>query len=389
MGSELTILFQNREQCCGCGACVQKCPKSCVSFKADAEGFLYPSINIKNCVNCGICVSVCPFHAPMEAKDPINSFASFHKDDKIRQKSSSGGVFSMLAKSVLDEGGAVFGAMFDDSWNVVHGCVETVDELPKLQGSKYVQSFIGKSYQEAEQFVKEGRQVLFSGTPCHIAGLRKYLGKDYENLITVDCICHGVPSPKLWKWYLGMEKRKGDRIVGISFRNKDNGWKRFNIAIDYANGGSSVRTYHREDPYMMAFLDNMSLRPSCSSCQSKSGRSHSDITLADFWNVDKVVDGIDDDKGVSLVLANTPAGMEMLKSASDGVFQEVDFKRAIQFNKAWEESFPMNPNREKFYSSYHKHGKDFSDFVAMNPGQKVALSKRLKRNIKAFLNLKR
>lgn len=364
---------------------MQKCPMKCISFKADVEGFLYPSIDQKNCVNCGLCVFVCPFHNPMESRIPRKAYAAFNKDEQIRRDSSSGGLFSMLAKCVLDKGGVVFGVMFDEGWNVVHGFIETEEELPRLRGSKYVQSTIGKSFEDAERFLKNGRQVLFTGTPCQIAGLKKYLGEEFENLITVDIICHGVPSPRLWNWYLGLQK-KSSPIAGISFRNKDDGWKKYNFAIDYVQEVPPVRTYHREDPYMMAFLDNMSLRPSCSSCQSKSGRSQSDITLADFWNVHKVLDGMDDDKGMSLVLGNSLKGVMTLGTIQNCVFQEVDFEQAIQFNKAWRGSFPMNPNREKFFSSYQKHGKDFVDFVGMAQPQEVSPLKRIKRKVRGFLN---
>lgn len=381
----MIALLQNREQCCGCEACVHKCPVQCIYFKEDEEGFFYPLINNKKCIECGLCVSVCPFHKPFNSCIPQKTFAAINEDEAVRKSSSSGGAFSSLANSVLAENGAVFGAMFDENWNVVHGFIENHDELSKLRGSKYVQSRIGKCYEVTERFLKDKRRVLFSGTPCQIAALKKFLGKDYNNLVTVDFICHGVPSPKLWRWYLDLVKKRGS-IVDINFRNKDDGWKRFNFAVDYVQNNVSVRAFHRENPYMIAFLDDMSLRPSCNNCQAKAGRSHSDITLADFWNVDKVVDRIDDDKGVSLLLGNTAKGLMLLESARDLECHEVDFANAIQFNKAWEESYPMSPNRERFFSSYHNHGKNFAEFVKMSPMQKTDLLKRLKRGVKQLLN---
>ena len=384
----MTILFQNREQCCGCEACAQKCPQQCISLKGDKEGFLYPSINQKKCIECGLCVSVCPFHNSFAPKNPQNAFAAINRNENIRRDSSSGGVFSALANSVLVDGGVVFGAMFDENWNVVHGFIEKNDELSKLRGSKYVQSRIGKCYEVAERFLKDNRRVLFSGTPCQIAALKKFLGKDYDKLITVDFICHGVPSPKLWRWYFDLVKKRGS-IVSINFRNKDNGWKRYNFAVDYVQNNVSIRAFHREDPYMIAFLDDMSLRPSCNNCQAKAGRSQSDITLADFWNVDKVVDGIDDDKGVSLLLGNTANGVMLLESVQDLECHEVDFANAIQFNKAWEESYPMSPNRVRFFSSYHNYGKNFAEFVKMSPMQKTGLLKRIKRGVKHLLNVQK
>lgn len=363
---------------------MQKCPIQCISFREDDEGFFYPLIDHERCIDCGLCVSVCPFNSPFNPSVPQNAFAAINNDINIRKNSSSGGVFSSLANSVLADGGVVFGAVFDENWVVIHDYIENDEELSKLRGSKYVQSRIGKCYEVAERFLKDSRRVLFSGTPCQIAALKKFLGKDYDKLVTVDFICHGVPSPKLWRWYLDLVKEHGS-IVDINFRNKDNGWQRYNFAVDYVQNDVSIRTFHREDPYMIAFLDDMSLRPSCNNCQAKAGRSHSDITLADFWNVDKVVDGIDDDKGVSLLLGNTAKGLMLLESVRDLKCHEVDFANAIQFNKAWEESYPINPNRGRFFSSYHNHGKNFADFVKMSPMQKTCLLKRLKMGVKRLL----
>lgn len=379
-------LFQGKESCCGCGACVQSCPKGCISFMEDQEGFLYPLIDHKKCIACGLCVSVCPFHELIEAKSPQHAFAAYNTNDKVRSESSSGGFFSLLAKSILDKGGAVFGAMFDERWNVVHGFIESVDEMPRLRGSKYVQSFIGNSYEIAKRFLIAGRHVLFSGTPCQISGLKNYLSKEYDNLVTVDFICHGVPSPELWRWYLDIVKKQIS-IVGINFRNKDNGWKRYNFAIDYGLDAPSLRSFHKEDPFMMAFLNDLSLRPSCSSCKVKGGRSNSDITIADFWNVDKVLDGFDDDKGTNLVLENSPKGAVLLSSIQDVVSQEVDFAQAIQYNKAWDKSYPMHSNRNRFFMSYHKHDNDFGAFVLkLSQQNDIGFSKRIKRMIKTLLN---
>lgn len=363
---------------------MRKCPVQCISFKEDEEGFFYPLINKKKCIGCGLCISVCPFHKPFDSRIPKRAYAARNNDETVRESSSSGGVFSSLANSVLADGGVVFGALFDDNWVVIHDYIENAEELSKLRGSKYVQSRIGNCYEVAERFLKDNRRVLFSGTPCQIAAFKNFLGKDYDNLVTVDFICHGVPSPKLWRWYLDLLKKRGS-IVDINFRNKDNGWQRYNFAVDYVQDNVSIRTFHREDPYMMAFLCDMSLRSSCNNCQVKAGRSHSDITLADFWNVDKVVVGINDDNGVSLLLVNTAKGMMLLESVRDLECHEVDFSNAIQFNKAWGESYPANQNRKLFFSSYRKHRKDLAEFVSMSPKENVNLLKRFKRGIKRFL----
>jgi len=196
------IQIKDKSVCCGCSACVQICPKQCISLKEDKEGFLYPTVNHAFCVECGKCEKVCPELHPFEVHEPLKVYAAKHQDDAVRKVSSSGGIFTLLADMVIDEGGVVFGACFDSDWSVVHDFTETHEGLQAFRGSKYLQSRIGNTYRQAEVFLKAGRKVLFTGTPCQIAGLKKYLHKDYENLLAVDFVCHGVPSPLVWKKYL-------------------------------------------------------------------------------------------------------------------------------------------------------------------------------------------
>lgn len=389
MGCELTLLLRQKEHCCGCGACSQKCPKGCITMLEDKEGFLYPVVREDICVHCGLCLSVCPFHNQEEAREPIKAFSAFANDEKIRKESSSGGIFSLIAKQVIDAGGVVYGASFDKDWNVHHECVENESDLWRFRGSKYVQSSIGDSFKLAKDQLKAGRIVLFSGTPCQIAGLRHFLGKDYPGLLTVDIVCHGVPSPGLWRWYLNKVKKDIlSQVSAISFRNKDYGWKSYCVAYDIVQSGTVVRhhCYHRDDPYMKAFLSDLSLRPSCSSCQIKSGKSHSDITLADFWCIERVVNGGDDDKGVSLVLANTFKGNSYLASIHGISFQAVDFRQALQYNRAWSVSFPKNPNRDSFLASYSKHINDFDCFVERKLQPNLSWKKKVKNRLKYLLD---
>ena len=196
------IEIKEKAFCCGCNACVQRCPKQCISMHEDEEGFLYPRVDKTICIECGLCEKVCPVINQNEPRKPLKVYAAYNKDEKIRRESSSGGVFTAIAEQVIDEGGIVFGACFDENWEVKHDYTETKEGLKAFRGSKYVQSRIKDNYQKAEHYLKEGRKVLFSGTPCQIAGLKKYLCKEYENLLTVDFICHGVPSPKVWRMYL-------------------------------------------------------------------------------------------------------------------------------------------------------------------------------------------
>ena len=198
----------NKKDCCGCSACVQKCPKQCISLKEDNEGFLYPQVNQQECISCGICKKVCPIINPNEKRTPLQIYAAINKNEEIRRQSSSGGIFTLLSEEILKEGGVVFGARFDENWEVKHDYTENVKGLVNFRGSKYVQSRIEDNYKKVETFLKQGRKVLFSGTPCQIAGLKRFLSKEYDNLLTVDFICHGVPSPKVWRLYLYETYRK-------------------------------------------------------------------------------------------------------------------------------------------------------------------------------------
>lgn len=196
------INIKDKSNCCGCNACVQKCPKQCISMREDDEGFLYPYVDKILCIDCGLCEKTCPVINSKEERKPLNVFAAKKPNDEVRMQSSSGGIFTLLAENVIDEGGVVFGAGFNERWEVVHSFAEKKEDLAKFRGSKYVQSKVGNSYKQAEAFLKQGRKVLYSGTPCQIAGLKQYLRKDYANLLAVDFICHGVPSPGVFRTYL-------------------------------------------------------------------------------------------------------------------------------------------------------------------------------------------
>lgn len=199
----------DKSKCCGCNACVQRCPKQCIAMQVDEEGFLYPVVDQSVCIDCGLCEKVCPVINLNEPRQPLQVLAAKNRNEEQRLRSSSGGIFILLAEHIIKQGGVVFGARFDKNWEVEHAYAETLEELEPLMRSKYVQSRIGNTYKEAEQFLKQGRQVLFVGTPCLIAGLKKFLRKEYENLLAVDFICHGVPSPGVWRRYL--EEIKSER----------------------------------------------------------------------------------------------------------------------------------------------------------------------------------
>lgn len=321
------IKIKDKSACCGCVACVQRCPKQCISLKEDKEGFLYPIVDEQTCIDCGLCEKVCPIINPNEPREPLKVYAAKHKDDEIRMKSSSGGIFTLLAEQIIDEGGVVFGARFDEYWEVMHDYTETKEGLAVFRGSKYVQSRIGNTYQQAENFLKQGRKVMFTGTPCQIAGLKRFLRKEYENLLAVDFVCHGVPSPKVWRMYLdetlarqGIGKNtvfshamlRQKFIRSVEFRSKSTGWKKYSFALtltqataDGEENSVLLSSVFWENPFMRSFLCDFILRPVCYQCTCKSGKSGADITLGDFWGIEIIKPELDDDRGCGLVMDYT------------------------------------------------------------------------------------
>lgn len=234
---------KTKSDCCGCEACGQVCPRRCIDFSADGEGFLYPKVNLELCVNCGLCERVCPVVNQADPVLPRSVFAAKSKLLSERMASSSGGIFPLLAKSAIARGGVVFGAAFDENLNVRHSHAETEAQLSAFSGSKYVQSRIGNSFRLAADFLKAGRFVLFSGTPCQISGLKKFLGKDYENLLAVEVICHGVPSPKVFSDYTSAARS----VKRICFKDKSTGWKKYSVSIESADR-NGVSAAHARQP---------------------------------------------------------------------------------------------------------------------------------------------
>lgn len=345
------MIGNSKNNCCGCGACEQICPKHCITMRADNEGFIYPVVNVDICIDCHLCENVCPFIAEYNDRKPIKIFAAKCTNEEVRLLSSSGGAFSVIAKSVIEEGGVVFGAKFNQEWEVVHDYTETTEGLKEFRGSKYVQSRIGDSYKKTKDFLIKGRKVLFSGTPCQIAGLKKFLGKEYETLLTVDIVCHGVPSYKVWQTYLG-EIVDGGKIEHISFRNKEKGWRNYSLVIKTNEQEYAFPMEERTSSFMKGFLKELFLRQSCYNCKVKRFRSQSDITLADYWWIKNVVPDFDDNKGVSLTFINSKKGMDVFDSL-DMVTTETDtdaeIKAAYLFSGAVCHSAKYNKKRDVFF----------------------------------------
>lgn len=345
------IAIKDKKDCCGCSACVQICPKQCIRLGVDEEGFEYPSVNTSECVNCGLCERVCPMLNPGASKIPVKVCAAKNQDEGVRARSSSGGVFTPLAEAVIRQNGVVFGAAFDDLWNVRHTYTENEKGLEAFRGSKYVQSKIGESYLQAREFLKQGRMVLFSGTSCQIAGLNRFLGKEYPNLVTLEILCHGVPSPMVWQKYLD-QKRKECRCTGIkqiSFRDKKSGWSDYNVVLGFENGKVYEKP-HRKDPYFRGFLKNLYLRPSCYHCRCKNGRSGSDLVIADYWNIKNVRPDFNDNRGVSLVLIHSEKGNRLFHSVSGNLnVIETGYEECLVNNKGFAEHLSENRKRAAFF----------------------------------------
>ncbi len=348
------ITITDKHNCCGCSACVQACPKQCISFEEDEQGFRYPLADKAICVDCGLCEKVCPVLNAGEPRQPLAVYAAINPNEEIRKGSSSGGIFTALAEAVLNEGGVVFGARFNDQWEVVHAYTESKEGLAPFRGSKYVQSRVGETYRQAKTFLQQGRKVMYTGTPCQIAGLKRYLGKEYDQLLTVDVVCHGVPSPLVWRDYLrDITANNLSQIASINFRDKSTGWKNFRLKINKSDGQVFVDESNRENLYMQAFLGNFSLRPSCHACIAKSGKCGSDFTIADYWGITKTNTSFIDDNGVSSIIVNDLKAENIL-SGLQIQLEKSSIEQFVKMNPAYYKSHKRPDNYVLFWSKYNQ-----------------------------------
>lgn len=351
------IKITRKENCTGCHACYNVCPKKCIDMNFDEEGFLYPSVDSSKCVECGLCEKVCPIIHTVEVENEPIAVGCYNKDEKIRMESSSGGIFTLLSELTIQSGGVVFGAEFDENYNVRHGYVDNMDDLKKFRGSKYVQSTIGSSYYDAKKFLEQGRQVLFTGTPCQIAGLKRYLKKDYYNLVCQDIVCHGVPSTYVWNHYKNFIA-DGRKIVGIKFRDKSTGWKTYSLQIDF-DDGSSYKDIGNENSYIKGFVKDFYLRPSCYECKYKTLHRESDITLADFWGIEANEPELDDNKGTSLIFINSDKGKITFDEIKENIISKiVDIEKSVTFNPSAFRTSAYTNKKAKFYRKYKSENFD-------------------------------
>ena len=351
------IQITDKKNCSGCCACANICPQNCISMERDEMGFAYPVVDADSCINCGRCEVVCPILNPAKENNPKAVIGAKNRDEAVRSTSSSGGTFFELAKATISRVGIVYGCALDENLVARHIGVEAVDGLSALKGSKYVQSDVGTTYREVKKQLIEGREVLYSGTPCQIAGLKNYLGKEYDNLLLVDVLCHGVPSPGVFEDYLGyLADKFGSKPVSVNFRNKEKSWKRLYFEVKFENG-KRYFTFCGYDRYMSMFLNNISLRPSCYDCRFTTVNRQGDITLGDFWGIGRKYPERDDDKGISLIIVNTEKGERAYGEIDEKIAAfDADIEVAKAGQKTISSPTSKNPRHDEFYKLYAEQG---------------------------------
>ena len=348
---EKYIEIKDKEMCSGCTACKNACPKGAIDMVRDEEGFLYPKVDKDKCINCGLCKNICPI-LNKQVFDNFEQKAYIYqnKKDDVRQKSTSGGFYTALGEYVINQGGVVFGAAFNKEFVVNHEYAESLDELAKFRKSKYVQSNLNNTFKEVKKFLTDGRLVCYSGTPCQIAGLKAFLKKDYENLILMDLMCHSVPSPlyfEKYKEYI-LNKMNAKKIISIDFRDKKKyGYKYSLMTVETDNGvySQGIDT----DPYLRAFFEDFSVRPSCYHCNFKSNRRVSDITIWDCFNIHDIDKNFDDDKGTTRILVHTKKGEILLNSLSGSKLKQISLIDALKNVKEMSSSVNYNSRRNEFF----------------------------------------
>ena len=342
------------EDCTGCAACASVCPVNAITMAPDHEGFLRPAVG-DACILCRRCEQTCPIlHPPVPGPAPAAAHAVWNSDEAERLASSSGGFFSLLARHVLEQGGAVFGAVLDETMTARHVCARSVEELAPMRGSKYVQSDLGSSFREVKELLEAGTPVLFSGVPCQVDGLKRYLGKDYPSLLTCDLVCHGVPSPAVFRAYLdSLEAEHGSKAVSVRFKDKSHGWSHPWFTAEFADGGVYTEDFNRTG-YGRGFGMQLFLRPACAKCRYTSTSRPADFTLADYWGLDeKLALPVERDKGVSMVLVNSARGQQVFDALS-GRFGQVErpLAEAVAGNPRLASPLKANPRRAAFFSAF-------------------------------------
>lgn len=356
-------VYNEKRDCCGCTACFNGCPVGAITMIEDEEGFKYPKINQDKCIDCYWCKAVCPFlnYEELKEGDKKELYYGKSKDTEVLMNSTSGGAFTGISDLILEDKGTIYGAIFDDEFKVIHASAKNEDERNKMRKSKYSQSDLGEIFKEVRDHLTKNEKVLFTGTPCQVAGLKGYLNqlKWDENLFTVDLICHSIPSPKVYRDYLKLiEKEEGSKIEKVDFRTKDRPWIR-----DNSNRGFSYKVENSDEMvikdffYKMFFNWKTIMRPSCERCPFTDTKRVSDITIADYWGIEEYAPELYDEKGVSSLLVNTEKGEKLLEKLEEKLeLERRDFKEALEHQSRLKEPIEFPKTREKFWEDYKKIG---------------------------------
>lgn len=374
-----------KEKCTGCSACVNCCTKDALTMREDEEGFEYPWCDTQKCNNCNLCEIACPVYNDKFTKLEVQeAYAVWSLDKEIRRTSTSGGAFTEIAQYVLSVGGVVAGAAYNEKSEVYHCLVENINDLEKLRQSKYCQSKKNDIFRTIKKKLDDDKYVMFVGAPCEVAGLKKFLVKQYENLIVCDFICKGNASLKVYRAYLNyLEKTYGGAVTKVWFKEKKYGWNNFSTKVFFDNG-KSYRKDRYHDLYMRGYVENnLFLRKSCDSCIFKGEHRFSDLTLADFWGVGSIERKLDIDKGTSLVIVNSLKGKKIIDKISDNIFiRRVNFSEAVKRNTAYTNSIKHNPKREEYL-----HKIDSSNFFQLTDLYiRENKFRECKRNIRNYLH---
>ena len=358
-----TVENMEKRLCAGCGVCANVCPNACISMNADTEGFVYPRVDASLCSSCEICTMHCPVlnpPKPYENQMDPQVYAAWSLDEEVRYNSTSGGIFTELAKTVLNQNGFVAGARYNDRHLVEHAVIDRVEDIPLLRQSKYVQSETKDIYTQVETALRTGRPVMFVGTPCQCAGLRVLLRKPYENLLLCDFICRGVNSPLVYLKYLEeLECQYGSRIKQVWFKNKTYGWNKFGTKIIFEDGQEYFGG-RDTDPFMYGYIKrglNLYMRPSCGQCRFKGVKRSVDITLGDFWGVKLHGSSDNTDAGVSVLMIHSSKGQDLFKCLSNVIyFEKHTLEEVIMHNDCLINSPNIRKGSKDFYLELYDNG---------------------------------
>lgn len=373
------ITISDKKNCCGCTACASKCPKHAITMREDDEGFLYPFVDERICIDCEICLNVCPIIGGNHHKETARFYAVKHLSEDVRKCSSSGGVFSAIAETFIAGGGVIYGAAYDEQFIVKHIRVDSMDWI-RLRTAKYVQSDLRGVFNQIKDDLAAQREVLFTGTPCQVDGLKHFLsGSNTDKLVTIDLVCHAAPSPKVWRDYLSLVGGKMGSIKSVNFRNKENcGWHNSTVRIIGKNDEIMIDDTHSVGFYSQLFFSSLSIRPSCLSCQYANLKRCGDLTIGDYWGVEKYYPELDDDKGVSLVLVNSQKGISLMERGAEQC-ELVSIKQEEAMQPQLMQPLADSGNRTVFWSTYKRFGLMFA-------GKRIGLlNKSLKDRLYVFL----